>query len=215
MLKKILPILMVCLAIAAQAKPKLPPIKSNAIKINLLSPIYSNLSLSYQYCITPFRSLQINAAYMNFNDNINYSNNQLTTEGFSITPEYRMNFSGYGLNGFYAGPFLRYLDYHKTFQESWYSSSAGFVKTTEKSHFQSIGLGFNFGHQFIIKNKIVIDLFAGPVYQVLIKNQVENSIPPNIGPNYSRSPEFLAASIPNKYIKGYGISACFTIGLAF
>lgn len=211
MKKQTLIIALLLCTFGVDAKPKYPPIKENGLKLNILSPVYSNLSLSYQHLINPFKSFQITAAYMDFNDYINQYDDDLRVQGFSITPEYRINFNGYGLNGFYAGPFIRYMDYHKTYEENYYGS---FVK--EDSKFKSIGLGFNIGHQFIIKNTVLIDLFAGPVYQVLIQediNRTSNTNPPMY--YTSNSDQYLAESIPNRYLRGYGIRAGITIGVAF
>jgi hypothetical protein len=203
----------ILVVVVVHAKPKFPPIKKNGAKINLLSPIYSNLSVSYQCLLTPFRSLQLTASYMDFNDFRYYGNiDDLRVTGFSITPEYRINFSGYGLNGFYVGPFLRYMDYKKTFDYDNYSTS---VK--ENSSFKSAGIGFNVGKQFIIKNKVLVDLFAGPVYQVLVQEKINQSIirQTPMFYDYEDYSDYLAPSIPNRYIKGYGIRAGITIGIAF
>jgi hypothetical protein len=207
MKKHIIVIATLIVALGVDAKPKYPPINENGLKINLLSPIYSNFSLSYQHLINPFKSFQVTAAYMDFNDYINEGNDDLRVQGFSLTPEYRINFNGYGLNGFYAGPFLRYMDYQKTYNTSF---------LTEDSKFKSIGLGFNIGHQFIIKNTVLIDLFAGPVYQVLIQDDVNRTKMPSSPIYYTGfSDQYLAESIPNRYIRGYGIRAGITIGVAF
>jgi hypothetical protein len=206
--------LIITVIFVVQAKPKFPPIKKNAAKINLLSPLYSNLSLSYQYLITPFRSIQLTASYMDFNDFVTYGNaDDLRVTGFSITPEYRINFSGYGLNGFYVGPFLRYMDYKKTVD---YNEL--YTTVMENSSFKSAGIGFNIGKQFIIKNTVLVDLFAGPVYQVLVQEKINQSITRQMQPfyyNYEDFSNYLSPSIPNRYLKGYGIRAGITIGIAF
>lgn len=194
-------------AFGVDAKPKYPPIKENGLKLNILSPIYSNLSLSYQHLMTPFKSLQISASYMDFNDYVNRDGDDLRVQGFSITPEYRINFNGYGLNGFYAGPFLRYMDYQKTYEDNYIGQNS-----KENSKFKSVGLGFNIGQQFIIKNTVLIDLFAGPVYQVLVQEDINKT---NSNIYYNNSNQYLAQSIPNRYLRGYGIRAGVTIGVAF
>jgi hypothetical protein len=195
-------------ALGVDAKPKYPPIKENGLKLNILSPVYNNLSLSYQHLVTPFKSFQITAAYMDFNDYVNEGNDDLRVQGFSLTPEFRINFNGYGLNGFYAGPFLRYMDYQKIYNNTSY--------LIEDSKFKSIGLGFNIGHQFIIKNTVLIDLFAGPVYQVLVEENINRNYLSTWPNTFTSNDEsYLAASIPNRYIRGYGIRAGITIGVAF
>ncbi len=203
----------ILVVVVVHAKPKFPPIKKNGAKINLLSPIYSNLSVSYQCLLTPFRSIQLTASYMDFNDFVKFGNvDDLRVTGFSITPEYRINFSGYGLNGFYVGPFLRYMDYKKTFDYTDYSTLL-----KENSSFKSAGIGFNVGKQFIIKNTVLVDLFAGPVYQVLVQEKIDKAITIQqpISYFYEEFTDYLAPSIPNRYIKGYGIRAGITIGIAF
>lgn len=208
MKKQILVTALLFMVFGADAKTKYPPIKESGLKINVFSPMYSNFSLSYQHMINPFKSFQVTAAYMDFNDYVNEGNDDLRVQGFSLTPEYRINFNGYGLNGFYAGPFLRYMDYQKTYNNTSY--------LIEDSKLKSIGLGFNIGHQFIIKNTVLIDLFAGPVYQVLVEENINRkyiSTWPNTFTSNNES--YLAASIPNRYVRGYGIRAGITIGVAF
>ena len=206
MKKHTIVIIILLTALGGDAKPKYPPIKENGLKLNILSPIYSNLSLSYQHLITPFKSLQISASYMDFNY-VNRVGDDLRVQGFSITPEYRINFNGYGLNGFYAGPFLRYMDYQKTYENNYIGQNS-----KENSKFKSVGLGFNIGQQFIIKNTVLIDLFAGPVYQVLVQEDINKT---NSNIYYNNSNQYLAESIPNRYLRGYGIRAGVTIGVAF
>jgi len=62
---------------------------------------------------------------------------------------------------------------------------------------------------------VLVDLFAGPVYQILVEEKVNKSIYNTIPSYYDQSPEYLAQSIPNRYLKGYGIRAGITIGIAF
>lgn len=207
MKKHTIVIIILLTALGVDAKPKYPPIKENGLKLNILSPIYSNFSLSYQHLITPFKSFQISASYMDFNDYVNRVGDDLRVQGFSITPEYRINFNGYGLNGFYAGPFLRYMDYQKTYEDNYIGQNS-----KENSKFKSVGLGFNIGQQFIIKNTVLIDLFAGPVYQVLVQEDINKT---NSNIYYNNSNQYLAESIPNRYLRGYGIRAGVTIGVAF
>lgn len=184
------------------------PVKRNGIKFNLLSPIYKNLSIASQHLITPTKSINITAAYMDFNDfNGNDKYNTWNTTGFSIIPEYRTNYTGYGLNGFYAAPFLRYMFYKTNYDRKDFN---GTVTSFGKGQFQSIGVGFVVGKQFIIKNNILIDFFAGPAYQILIqdKRDYRPAHEINVG-------SVLSNAIPDRYISGYSIRAGITIGLAY
>jgi hypothetical protein len=202
-------------------KNNFPAIKQNAFKMNLLSPIFNTVNISYQRLVTPEKSLQVGFSYMNFNDFLDEEDridvdetNKIT--GYNVIAEYRVNFTGYGLNGFYAGPFLRYLNYTRDYKYSYYNSSpASVYKQTSK--YQSMGLGFILGKQFLIKNIFTIDLFAGPVYQVLLENKQSRSGNMQNSSYYSRydAGAYLGQVIPNNYLKGYSLRAGFNIGLAF
>jgi hypothetical protein len=184
------------------------PIKKNGIKFNLFSPIYKNLSITSQHLITPTKSINITAAYMDFNDfNGNDKYNTWNTTGFSIIPEYRTNYTGYGLNGFYAAPFLRYMFYKTNYDNKELNGS---VTSMGKGQFQSIGVGFILGKQYIIKNNILIDFFAGPAYQILFQNKKDYRTAYEINDG-----NLLSDAIPNRYLSGYSIRAGITIGLAY
>lgn len=183
------------------------PVKRNGIKFNLFSPIYKNLSITSQHLITPTKSINITAAYMDFNDfNGNDKYNTWNTTGFSIIPEYRTNYTGYGLNGFYAAPFLRYMFYKTNYDEE----LNGTVTSKGKGQFQSIGVGFIVGKQYIIKNNILIDFFAGPAYQILFQNKKDYRTAYEINDG-----NLLSDAIPSRYLTGYSIRAGITIGLAY
>lgn len=202
-------------------KNTFPAMKQNAFKVNLLSPIFNTVNISYQRLITPEKSLQIGFSYMDFNDFLDNADrigvdetNKVT--GYNIIADYRVNFTGYGLNGFYAGPFLRYLNYNRDYKYSYYSSSSTSTYT-QTGKYQSVGLGFILGKQFLIKNVFTIDLFAGPVYQLLIENkQSWSGSMPSSGYNLQYQPDtYLGEVIPNNYLKGYSLRAGINIGLAF
>lgn len=214
--------LLCCITLQAQESSS-PAIKRNALKVNLLSPLFNTINVSYQRVLTPERSLQLGISYMDFDDFKNIDNNvnyygddiQNNVKGVNMTLDYKVNFTGYGLNGFYAGPFLRYMNYERNF-ERFYNGSAS-TYFTEKARFQSAGVGFLFGKQFMFKNTITLDLFAGPVYQILISEKRTNNISSgSYTGNHNLSPDYyLGNSISNLYIKGYSLRAGFNLGIAF
>lgn len=197
------------------ARPKLPIMHQNGIKLNLLSPIYGNASITYQHLLNPYQSLQVNLGYMDFSDfTILNQHPDFRVQGLSISPEYRRNFTGYGLNGFYVGPFIRYMYYKRTMATEGNNSTSGALERfNEITHFNSLGLGLLVGQQYIIKNTILIDVFIGPSYQFLLSENKEK----NAYQNYSTRSNlgYLGESVPDRYLNGYGIRAGFTIGLAF
>lgn len=220
-------ILFMCVLLAGNAlyaqENSEPLIKHNAIKVNLLSPIFNTVNLSYQRILTPERSMQFGISYMDFDDFRNIDDNytfygdviQNNVKGVNLILDYKVNFSGYGLNGFYAGPFLRYMIYERNFER--FYNGTGPTSYTEKANYQSAGIGFLFGKQYLFKNTITLDLYAGPVYQVLVSEKRTNNL--NNGSytgNRSPGPDYyLGNSISNLYIKGYSLRAGFNIGFAF
>lgn len=195
--------------------PRLPVLHQNGIKLNLLSPIYGNVSLTYQHLLNPYQSLQVNIGYMDFSDfTLIDPPADFRVQGISIAPEYRRNFTGYGLNGFYLGPFLRYMHYNRyiTYQGT-HSVTGMRGKFDEVTRFNSLGLGLTIGQQYIIKNKVLIDVFIGPVFQFLLSEKKDAT--PYKDYSTKTGIGYLGTSVPDRYLNGYGIRAGFTIGLAF
>lgn len=141
------------------------------------------------------------------------------TQGFSITPEFRSMLNGRGLSGIYIAPFMRYMYYKHTAEltesvqtytqlnvspfTSNYNYSTRESEQTNINH--TVGLGLIIGKQILYKNKVVIDGFIGPTYAILVQSNY---------PVSSTSEVRIGQGIPNLYVKGYGLRAGFTIGLA-
>jgi hypothetical protein len=186
-------------AVNAQQRSEFPALKENALKINLLSPAYGNLSVTYQHLINPVKSINITVGYIDFDDYTRFdAGYKFRMQGFSIIPEYRTNFTGYGLNGTYAAPFLRYMNYQTTDTEILSNGT----KKEETGSIQSLGIGFVIGRQHIIKNRVLFDYFIGPAYQVIIDN-------------VGRGSSDYLPSISDRYLSGYSVRAGITIGLAY
>ncbi len=195
-------VLLVALRASAQQRSEFPALKQDAIKINLLSPAYGNLSLTYQHLINPLKSLNITVGYMDFDDYTRFDDGnsyKFRMQGFSIIPEYRTNFTGYGLNGTYAAPFLRYMNY-QTAEDNIILSNG--TKGSKSGSIQSLGVGFVIGKQHIIKNRVLFDYFIGPAYQVIIDN-------------VGRGSSDYLPSISDRYLSGYSVRAGITVGLAY
>ena len=195
-------------------KIKTEPPKENIIKINLLSPIFYTLMLSYQHNLNEDKSIQITAGYMNFDgfsnstSSYSYYNSNPHTEAYFFTPEYRYLFVGDNMSGSYIAPFLKYTNMS-------YSADYGtnYYPTTNHDRFtfnyQTLGIGICIGQQFIYKNKISIDIFAGPVYNMLLAKIAPTS------PNFNFAKIEIDNSINKLNISGYGIRAGFTVGFLF
>lgn len=195
------------------------PPKDNIIKINLLSPIFYTLMLSYQHNLNEDNSYQLTAGFMNFDGfssssrNINnYNSNNPHTEAYFFTPEFRYLFVGNFMSGSYIAPFLKYTNMTYSADYSYSSGSFPNYNTyTDRFTFsyQTLGIGICIGQQFIYKNKISLDIFAGPVYNMLLTK----TAPTN--PNFSFNKIEIDNSINPINISGYGIRAGFTVGFLF
>ncbi len=201
-------------------------LRKHAIKTNILSAVYNTLNVSYEKLKPNGNSVLIGASYMDFDDfgenNYDYSfgNGFTKVEGVSLTSEYRLHFSGQGFEGGYVGGFARAMYYERAAQSVNYNyqSSQQPMSTDilrEDFKYVSAGLGFVVGYQFVVKNRITFDFFGGPVYQYLI-HEDRKTRNLNTGANVqSQNETLLAESIPNKYIRGYGLRGGITVGILF
>ncbi len=179
-------------------------IKKDAFKINILSPAYSNFSFSFQHLFTPYKSFNLTIGYLDFDSRKRlFSIDNRRVQGFSIIPEFRLNLTGYGLNGFYLGPYLRYINYYPEIENTIYTNSTKY-NYIEKSNLQSLGIGFVIGKQHIIKNRVLFDYFIGPSYQIILRNT-----------SIIHSESDFLVGISDRYVSGYGIRAGFTVGIAY
>ena len=159
------------------------------IKTNLLSPFLNTLNISYEVLKPNEKSIQFGLSYMNYNGYLNsgttfedgnrdgygYSYNyEENVKGVAITFDYRILFSEKGFNNIYIAPFFRAMHYQKKAVSNYSPYQSSQVPpypqytTDELSKYTSIGVGFVFGRQFVFNNKITLDLFAGPAYQILV-----------------------------------------------
>ncbi len=202
----------------SQKKPvKYMPDTKNTIKLNILSPFYSNLSVFYQHAMSGDYSLQIGASYMDFSGLFGNSSsssqdygertNEVTTM-YSVTPEFRYNLTGQYLSGAYFGSFARYMQMQYEFDESVYDPITYTYQNTQhfKYNYTTLGIGVLIGNQILYKRRITIDVYAGPVYNILI--QSSNSVTSN-------NDLVKSDDIPGLFIRGYGIRAGFSVGFAF
>jgi len=119
------------------------------VKMNLISTAaVKTFNLIPEYAINKRFSAQIGFYRTN-----NYEYKIHVFSGLAITPEVRVHLLPRYLEGLYAGPFFRYR------KLSWDIPSKG-----AGAEFVSLGGGITFGYQFVIKNLVVLDLFAGPAF---------------------------------------------------
>ena len=193
-----------------EPKPDYGPPKLNVIKLNMLSPVYSSLMFFFERSINKENSLELGLGYMNFDGFSNSSTLSRHTEAFFITPEYRYMLKGENLNGTYIEPFLKFtsMNYTESGVNYIYNSTYPYNSIpayyNDSYSYQSLGIGICLGQQYIYKNKISIDFFAGPVFNMLLSKS---------GP--SGNNVTIDQSLNTTLIKGYSLRGGLTVGFLY
>jgi len=82
------------------------------------------------------------------------TDNEISIKGFGIAPEYRIYTSKKALKGFYLAPYIQYKNFSTKFDgevDGYY----GTLKTT----YNNVGIGFQLGAQWLIKQRVSIDWY--------------------------------------------------------
>lgn len=187
----------------SQQKKAINASRSNAIKLNLLSPFFSTLQLSYTRKITEETAFHLAVGYMDYTPE---SNKALNTKALFIAPEYRFYVENKLVEQLYISGFTRYIFMNYTSDNNYISYGSAPVRYTSKYH--SLGLGVLFGKEFIIKNRLIIDMFAGPVYSIIVQGK---SNFPGITTNEVKIDD----NFSQRLVKNYGVRGGFTVGYLF
>ncbi len=134
-----------------------PRNKEFALKVNYLSPFYGAVCIHSEIPTLNMNAVNVFvfAGFRNFEGN--------GVEGYGIGAEYKFYHKGAPLSGGnYISPFVRYRDI-----KLWgdYKETVNGVVTFEGHKaipVQAIGGGIVFGKQWLLGNRILIDLFGGP-----------------------------------------------------
>ncbi|HEV7330777.1 MAG TPA: DUF3575 domain-containing protein [Flavisolibacter sp.] len=160
--------------------------KSNAFKVNILSPIVKSGSFFYERAINETSSAQLGVGFTA------YKADFLKISGVFFTPEYRFYLSNEVMNGFYIAPFARYQNLKIEDTESDPTSP-------DKATLSTIGGGLTVGRQWLFKDIVTLDIFLGPSYnsgkmKVTSGDEVED--------------------VPGVF-NGFGLRTGVTLGIAF
>jgi hypothetical protein len=136
-------LVMIALPVAAQDAPP-----KNLIKINLLSPLVRTGSFFFERAMTDEISLQLGFFYTGA------SIGETKFRGFGLTPELRYYLSEKypAPRGVFIAPFARYQNFTLT------------DDLDNEGTYSSFGGGLLVGTQTMFKNKISLDVWAGPAY---------------------------------------------------
>ena len=149
--------------------------QTNAVKVDIIRPIFNTLALSFEHKLSESSSFQIGVAGTFAANEGGFSNSDaLKTSGFAITPEYRFYLSEKrpALEGFYVAPYLRYqhLNQSGTYYSNYYydPNNPNYQPAGQKyeASLNAFGLGVVVGRHWIFKQKFSLDAYAGPGYNV-------------------------------------------------
>ncbi len=123
-------------------------LQAQVAKLNILSPVFRTINVSYEQVLSENGSLQLGFFYTGIKlDDTKFS-------GFGITPEYRFYLSETAApEGVYAAPFVRYQNFDLSVEGS-----------DSKATMTLFGGGLVLGKQWIFKEKVALDIFLGPSY---------------------------------------------------
>ncbi|GAB4398211.1 MAG: hypothetical protein OHK0053_16380 [Microscillaceae bacterium] len=164
------------LFVEARSQEEKAPIqydKKNLIKINLMSPVLSSLSMGYERVLNTNTSFQMSF----FVQDQRFSFSDETLKGFGFTPEVRIYLSErkQAPGGFFVAPFLSYRQYQHEYK---YYDGFSLIERSGKADYQAYGVGVIVGAQWIFKKTISIDVWGGSGFGIgRISNVQANSEP--------------------------------------
>jgi hypothetical protein len=152
-MKNISLFLLLLTALASTAQNEHPV----AIKLNYLSPLMNAVNVQTEFRVTPKGSFNIGVFY-GFG-----ANSSSGVDGWGTFVEYRFHANETAVaGGMYLAPYLRYRDY--IFWTTYEKTENGVVVERGKDAFptHNIDMGVVFGHQWLIGNRVLIDIYSGP-----------------------------------------------------
>ncbi|NJL14704.1 MAG: DUF3575 domain-containing protein [Microscillaceae bacterium] len=134
-----------------EEKPQIQYTKKNLIKINLMSPVLSSLSMSYERVLNTNTSFQMSF----FVQDQRFSFSDETLKGFGFTPEVRIYLSErkQAPGGFFVAPFLSYRQYQHEYK---YYDGFSIIERSGKADYQAYGVGVIVGAQWIFKKQFLL-----------------------------------------------------------
>jgi hypothetical protein len=196
-------------------------LQEQCLKINVAAPIFSNtLSVAYEKMLDKEISWQIQSGITYHYD---LDAGVQHTRMFTLSPEYRYVINEGAKYDLFVSGFARYIlldiqaDLLRFYGDNYYLKSGSY-----QSH--SAGLGFLLGAQKTFKQRVKIEVFAGPCYMFNLYDELKAKANPNAVPNpYYSDPILTRRSmivdisplISTRFIDGYGIRAGMMVGFMF
>jgi Protein of unknown function (DUF3575) len=145
--------------------------QKNVVKFNLFGAFAQSYTLAYERVLNDKMSVQLSVGYRTFkvyDINLLTTEEKLTYSGPTIVGEFRYyvtNASKDVPRGFYVAPFVRYGSYTYKYSYTDTDPSYSAYNETAKYTITSIGGGAMLGYQWLIADRVSLDVFAGPQYK--------------------------------------------------
>ena len=125
--------------------------RPNVVKINLISPLLRTASVFYERALSTTTSAQLGVFYSG------YTSFETVFQGVGITPEFRFYLSERhpAPRGIFVAPYLRFQHFNLTFDE---------INDPKQVSVSFFGGGLLVGFQAILRNRVSMEVFAGPAY---------------------------------------------------
>ncbi len=155
--------------------------RPNVVKLNILSPFVLTANGAYEYFVSPNLSIQLGAYYNGVTIERNFLWFDLPSaryRSFGITPEVRF-YTGDPLrpklDGFYIGPFARYVNTDIKIDASLQENNdQGGDGRTYEGNLSVVRIGAVAGYKFIFNERLNLEIFAGPSLRIV--NQLDANI---------------------------------------
>ena len=134
------------------------------LKLNILGPLYGSISFQCEL----FRDKHSSDQYGLFIFTGQVLGQSIPAGGFGLTYDYRFYMKSENQTGFYVQPFGRYQHFQVDLNSS-FTTRTSIVNN--RINMDVFGLGLVLGKQWIIYNRLVFDMYLGPMY-----NQNSNNI---------------------------------------
>jgi hypothetical protein len=194
--------------------------QKNVVKLNLFGLFASSYTLAYERVLNDKMAVQLSVGYRSYNFaevTIGTWNTKDTYAGPTIVGEFRYyvtNASKDVPRGFYVAPFVRYSSYTEKVESSDSSDPTNnSYNYTTKWTTSSIAGGAMLGYQWLVADRVSLDVFAGPQYKSRKVGDVTTTWADGTTTTYDGSNYVFANT--KGLTSGAGVRVGFNIGFAF
>jgi hypothetical protein len=194
--------------------------QKNVVKANLFGAFGGSYTLAYERVLNDKMSVQLSVGYRTFkvyDFSVSTITDKLSYSGPTILGEFRYyvtNASKDVPRGFYVAPFVRYGSYTYKYVYNDTDPSYSSSNETAKYTITSIGGGVMLGYQWLIADRVSLDLFAGPQYKTKSISDITETF--SNGTVITTSSANGGTLVSNKGFGGpIGARVGFNIGVAF